>query len=300
MKPLPITIGHDPEFHVFDLKQRRIVSSIPVVGRDKHDPIELGNRFRMYSDNVLVECSFPESRSDFEAITKMRDVFRAMQTKLGDRYRLLPKAAHIYSEKELGPKPAVMKGELPVAWEVGCNPSFNAWDETINVPTPFTDGLRTGSFHIHIGNADLKDERLRTAGSRHEAVKLLDIFLGMASVLFDKDRTAKDRRKLYGKAGEFRPTSYGIEYRVLGPFAMQSPTNYQLVLDLIHYTINQIEHDRGKEILSRVDGAKVRRAIDTSNRSVAQELLGKVGLPKEFLSRCLKTKPTEFYSAWGI
>ena len=37
-------------------------------------------------------------------------------------------------------------------------------------------------------------------------VKLLDIFLGIPSVIIDPD---KKRRKLYGKAGAFRLTKYG-------------------------------------------------------------------------------------------
>jgi len=45
-------------------------------------------------------------------------------------------------------------------------------------------------------------------------IKLLDIILGITSVLMD-NRTNKERRKMYGKAGDYRLKSYGIEYRVL-------------------------------------------------------------------------------------
>ena len=40
----------------------------------------------------------------------------------------------------------------------------------------------------------------------------MDATLGLASLLFDPDTK---RRSLYGKAGAFRPKSYGVEYRVL-------------------------------------------------------------------------------------
>ena len=54
--------------------------------------------------------------------------------------------------------------------------------------------------HIHIGydNNNI-DASLRL-------VKYLDLYLGVPSVLKDKD---KRRRSLYGKAGCFRLTSYG-------------------------------------------------------------------------------------------
>jgi len=46
-------------------------------------------------------------------------------------------------------------------------------------------------------------------------IKALDAYLGLPSVLFEKDGM---RRTLYGKAGAYRPTPYGVEYRVLSNF----------------------------------------------------------------------------------
>ena len=34
--------------------------------------------------------------------------------RLGKRFSMIPKASHVYDEQELGPKPAVMKGKLPI------------------------------------------------------------------------------------------------------------------------------------------------------------------------------------------
>ncbi len=42
-----------------------------------------------------------------------------------------------------------------------------------------------------------------------------DLFLGLPSAGADKQGK---RRELYGKAGRYRPTSYGIEYRVLSNY----------------------------------------------------------------------------------
>ena len=40
----------------------------------------------------------------------------------------------------------------------------------------------------------------------------MDMYVGLPSILYDKDSR---RRSLYGKAGAFRLTPYGLEYRVL-------------------------------------------------------------------------------------
>ncbi|OYV41139.1 MAG: hypothetical protein B7Z80_02685 [Rhodospirillales bacterium 20-64-7] len=59
----------------------------------------------------------------------------------------------------------------------------------------------------------------------------MDYFLGIHSLLWDKDGT---RRKLYGKAGAFRPKPYGMEYRVLSNRWLDSP-------DLTRWVYNTVQ-----------------------------------------------------------
>lgn len=66
-------------------------------------------------------------------------------------------------------------------------------------------------------------------------VKLLDIFLGIPSVIIDPD---KKRRELYGKAGAFRLTKYGVEYRTLSSYMMSEDYILNLVWDLLIFAIN--------------------------------------------------------------
>lgn len=49
-------------------------------------------------------------------------------------------------------------------------------------------------------------------------IPLLDLYIGIPSVLLDDSKQQVERRKVYGRAGEFRLTPYGIEYRVLSNF----------------------------------------------------------------------------------
>ena len=66
-------------------------------------------------------------------------------------------------------------------------------------------------------------------------VKLLDVFLGIPSVIIDPD---KERRKLYGKAGAFRLTKYGFEYRTLSSYMMSKDSILNLIWDLLMLAIN--------------------------------------------------------------
>ena len=59
-------------------------------------------------------------------------------------------------------------------------------------------------------------------------VKHFDVYLGLMSLFFDTDRK---RRSLYGKAGCYRLTSYGVEYRTLSSKMAESPQLIGLVYD---------------------------------------------------------------------
>ena len=63
--------------------------------------------------------------------------------------------------------------------------------------------------HIHVGydNHDIEYSA--------NIIKAMDLFLGVPSVIIDKDTK---RKLLYGKAGAFRPQPWGCEYRVLSNF----------------------------------------------------------------------------------
>lgn len=102
----------------------------------------------------------------------------------------------------------------PEAQTLGCDPDYNGWTTEQNPPpNPGDRPFRTASGHVHIGwteDADIfdKDHYMLCCMMARQ----MDYYLGIHSLLWDKDGT---RRSLYGKAGAFRPKSYGVEYRVL-------------------------------------------------------------------------------------
>jgi hypothetical protein len=80
-------------------------------------------------------------------------------------------------------------------------------------------------------------------------VKQLDWFLGAWSVKHDSDVT---RRKLYGKAGAFRPKPYGVEYRPLSNFWIVSKDLRKQVWNRMQTAIRAMENSE----LSKYAGYK--------------------------------------------
>ena len=111
-----------------------------------------------------------------------------------------------------------------------CMPDYNVYTEKKNKkPNAKNQNLRSAGFHIHVGyDHPTVPESLRM-------VKLLDIFLGIPSVIIDPD---KKRRELYGRAGAFRLTKYGFEYRTLSSYMMSKDSILNLIWDLLTLALN--------------------------------------------------------------
>lgn len=295
---LKVSWGADPELMVYSLDEQRIVSSIPVLKRDKHNPLDLGNGVKLFADNVLAEFSMSPSDSKDEMIERMRDAFTRIQAHIGDKYRLLPQASHVYRDDEMAPSHAIDPTEC------GCNPSYDAFKVEINQPSPFTDNMRTGSFHIHIGNKDWNgknDGRILSFNSRHDTIKLLNVYTVLASVIVSNDTTSKARRAIYGRSFEFRPTSYGCEMRSLDPFHLRSPALVSLILDLTNHALDHIKNCTEQDILGAVDLEAVGAAINNCDKGAALAILSKLDLSSKLMARVKKDwKMPDFTSSWGL
>ena len=146
-----------------------------------------------------------------------------------------------------------------------CDADYNAYTEDVNPkPEGGKTNIRSAGFHIHIGydNNNI-DASLRL-------VKYLDLYLGVPSVLKDKD---KRRRSLYGKAGCFRLTSYGVEYRVLSSTLMKDNANLNFVWDQLSKAITA--YNRSYVL---PDSSLVIEAINNSDTELAKKLIATYNL----------------------
>lgn len=206
MKTRPtVTIGSDPEVFLFDPKASKYKSSVGLIGGTKNHPIPLGDQpgFFVQEDNVTVEFNTPPA-TDLETFVKginySMTTIKATADKLGLIVR--PDAAAYFSGVEL---------DSEGARTFGCEPDYNAWTGKINPkPRGVDPSLRSCGGHIHVGATDV---------DRFQLIRMMDLFLGVPSVLMDADVT---RKQLYGKAGACRPKEYGAEYRVLSNFWLKN------------------------------------------------------------------------------
>lgn len=287
---LNVHYGLDPELTLYSLEQKRIVSAIPVLKCDKHNPIDLGDGVKFHADNTLAEFSMRPETTGPALVKSMRVSFQKMQDYLGKQYRLLPKASHVYPDEDLVPSHSVDP------MQIGCEDSFLCWGQCLKPTNGFVGGLRTGSFHLHLGHAKLLEFEHRL-----NAIKLLDIYLGLSSVVFDKDETARARRALYGVSGEHRLPIWGIEYRVMGPFALRSPALVELVIDIAEYALDAMREGRQDEIIGMIHPEEVERAINTCDVPLARRILTQLEFPKALMQRVeLDRGELDMYREWSI
>lgn len=257
-----VTFGSDPELFIYDTEKKVARNALNVIKKEKNDPIRLNHGVYVYADNALIEAKMDPQPSSYQFLDGIRTLIIEMAEYvhgLNPKYALMARSAMDIQADDLMDKRA---------WEIGCNPSTNAYTGAHNKLEPFRNGLRTGSFHIHIGSS-----MLETMDQCRLMVQLLDIVLGCPSVIFDIDTSTAARRKYYGKAGEFRPTPYGLEYRVLGNWALNSPEIVKLICDLVDHAMSIMEIGYAEEITTEINEQHVKDAINHCDVKMARQIV---------------------------
>lgn len=152
----------------------------------------------------------------------------------------------------------------------GCMPSKSAYnggrDGRITV-NPDTYRYRSAGGHIHIGGRDFLPKGFFDNPVR--IIQMMDILVGNTCVLFDRDPGNIERRKVYGKAGEFRVPPHGVEYRTLSNFWLRSYQLTSLVMGLARHACIIVANDMDGEFLKLVDMKDVSNAINNNDFQLA-------------------------------
>jgi len=218
-----VTIGTDPELFIVNTKTNTVVSSIGLIPGHKNDaflPEGFSKGFGLQTDNVLAEFNVPPvhlvsgaSKLFSTQITQMKEYIRNFVKQVNPDYDILCSAS------ELVPDDQLLSDE---AKQFGCDPDYNVYTLSQNeAPEGAKINLRSTGVHIHVG---YHENNLTTSLA---LLKVLDLYLGVPSVLIDPDTR---RRSLYGKAGCFRLTNYGVEYRVLSGYFIKDEITTTWVL----------------------------------------------------------------------
>lgn len=257
MEILNVTIGSDPELFIINKKTNKVVSSIGLIPGEKGNPYrtkDMPEGFGLEIDNILAEFNIPAciSKQEFvNSMNYMKNYIRKYIQQKNPDLDILCKASMIVDSDQLQSDEAKL---------FGCSVDYNAYTEEPNPkPNGESTNLRSAGCHIHIGyNNNNIDTSLKL-------IKYLDMYLGIPSVLKDPDTK---RRNLYGKAGCFRLTSYGCEYRVLSSYFIKDDETISWVWDRVFKAINAYNDD--KELIS---SDLVQETINESNTELAKELI---------------------------
>ncbi len=107
-------------------------------------------------------------------------------------------------------------------------------------------------------------------------IPLLDAIVGNTGVMLERDPLVIERRRYYGRAGEYRLPKYGIEYRVLSNWWMRGYPLMSLVFGLtrlagaIIWANSTFDNSYYDKLMSKIDTERVQRAINTNNLILAK------------------------------
>ena len=249
---MKITIGCDPE--LFVTKDGKFRSAHGLIPGTKKEPFKV-NHGAVQVDGMALEFNIDPVDNVDDFVRNNLAVMQQLKAMVPDyEFAIVPSCK--FNGNHFRAQPEEAK-------ELGCEPDYNAY--TL-LPNPAPDNkttMRTASGHIHIGFMDqpvedpFSDEHMMRCGT---LVKQLDVFLGLPSILYDKDKT---RRSMYGKAGAFRPKPYGLEYRVLSNAWLLTEERmrfvYKQTVDAVQALI------AGRRLYQSIGEGLVQQLIDSSN-----------------------------------
>lgn len=202
MSKTQILVGCDPE--IFVKKDGVFHSAHGLVKGDKQNPLKV-DRGAVQVDGMALEFNIDPASSEDMFITNVNTVMATLRAMVPEYELAAVPVAHFTPEH--------MKAQPPEALELGCEPDFCAYKAGANPRPDNQRPMRTASGHVHVGWTNGQDVYSAEADMAARAASMqMDIILGVPSLFYDDDT---ERRSMYGKAGCFRPKSYGFEYRTL-------------------------------------------------------------------------------------
>lgn len=282
-----VSLGADPEF--FFKKDGEVIGSEKVI------PVEgLGDNSlspMVIRDGVQAELN-PHPNTCREDFAKgLRNCFIKLADVMGDDVSVTINPDVKISQKE-------MDSLTDDSKKFGCASSKNSHGTDKIKVNPLTYLHRAGGGHIHLGrcNEHYKNDKLsKVLASPERTVAMLDLLVGNTCVLIDCNRGNIERRRHYGRAGEYRLPPHGLEYRTLSNFWLRNYQMVSLVMGLARHATDIVasstvvktdslgrvslrdgERAFDKELLSLVKMKDVVRAINKNDFDLAYSNFKKI------------------------
>jgi hypothetical protein len=256
-----------------------------IVSSEHFIPADEKNETGVTQDGVQIEFHPPPSGCRAHVGNAIARSFCLLKREVLDKNGLTLdfRQAITLSKKEM--KNIGEKGKLLL-----CEPSHNNYtkDTGLTVDGATYPG-RSLSGHLHFGGPHCwawQSTRVVTdipamATRPRTTIQTMDLLLGNTCVIIDTSPLNIERRKLYGRAGEYRLPKHGLEYRVLSNFWLRSYQAMSLVMGLGRWILNicdpeHTEYRVLRNLLARVKKKDLLYAINQNDPDVARENFEKV------------------------
>lgn len=287
-KPLPQTytlhLGCDPELFISTevgkvRKRQAIVGSefvIPPEGlKDTYNQAEL------VRDGVQVEMHPKPSWCRANISNYVQAGFRTLDSAVKEASTRIGIPLKVDFRSVVRLTPGDLKKLSVESQRLGCIPSKNVYGRK-NVEKDGTKYLvRSAAGHIHFGCDRFK----QAVPDPTRLVKVCDVLIGNTCVLVDRDPMAATRRRVYGRAGEYRLPTHGLEYRTLSNFWLHSYPLMSMVFGLAKAAFHIVSShgyvegpyskgtymlDAEERLMKNVDLKRVEQAINTGDWELAK------------------------------
>lgn len=254
---MQILVGCDPE--VFVKKGKSFYSADGLIPGTKEHPYPVDNG-AVQVDGMALEFNINPAETEDEFAYNVLSVLDQLRRMVPD-YEIVIVPTATFPEKHFD-------AQSEKAKELGCEPDFDAYKEGGENARPNNKSrMRTAAGHIHVGWTNGEDPKDPVHFQRCiTLVKHLDAYLGVPSVLWDKETK---RRTMYGRAGAFRPKSYGVEYRTLSNAWLRDE---RLIRYVYRQTIRAVEALIAGERFGAAEGM-FPMYINSSNETYAEHYL---------------------------
>lgn len=267
------TLGGDPEFFVADARGVVLNADRFLPGKD--DPILVASphhenrESKMFFDGIQAEIAAAHSNCREYFADNIAECLRIMIDRIPGNHRIiLQPSARIQK--------AIIDNADPEARIFGCMPDFNAYTLCQNTPEMDASNhpFRYAGGHMHFGISSPyygpdNDEYAiaKTEDGHLRAIKFFDLLVTIPTLLLDNGPGAERRREKYGKAGCFRPTPYGIEYRTPSCWWLRSPMTVSLIYGLGRLAWTMLTKKKDEDIRKAIGCTEdeIRGAIDEAD-----------------------------------
>jgi len=273
------TMGGDPEFFIADA-QGKIINADRFLP-SKHEPLEIedvsdGRRNKVFFDGIQAEIAPHYSHCRELLIDNIFKCISKVAT-------LIPSDFKFVMRPSARIRKSIIESADPEARIFGCEPDFNAY--TCGINTVEMDAsrhpFRYAGGHMHFGapsaytpEDSIEYQLAKTERGHLRLIKFMDMLISLPTIAFDQDKDARRRRTKYGKAGCFRPTPYGIEYRSQSCWWMKSPVTASLVYGLgrLAWFVATKDMDEHLRNITGLDDDTVRGIIDETDIEYAYKM----------------------------